>query len=183
MKKLFINSGSTQSINPWKKVNLQIPELNSQWWTTLICIRVTSRMCACLVIKFRQERWGGLAAATLHSYKGAHKNVTIKSLTGLHTTWTHLKSLIQLPLSTKARDGNVIIRAIKQTAYMKWIFPSFLCVSRVRVKADLFAFLSLVEPRKNTKYGTLTAIAWYLFCCSYPVGNHPSVNLRTSWGK
>lgn len=42
----FLNSASTESINPWKKANLQIPELHSQCWTTLICTRVTSAVCA-----------------------------------------------------------------------------------------------------------------------------------------
>lgn len=88
---------------------------------------------ACLVIKPRQRRWGSSAAATLTHLQG--KNVTLKSLTGLRTTWTHLASLIQLPLSTKARGVNGIIRAIKQTAYIKCPFTSFLCVNRASVSS------------------------------------------------
>lgn len=180
MKKLFINSASTKSINPWKKANLQIPELHSQCWTTLICTRVTSAVCvlqeACLVIKPRQRRWGTLAAATLHIYKAAHKTGSIKSLTGLHTTWTHWKSLIQLPLSTKARGGNVIIRGIEQTACLKCPFASCLCVRRITARVDLFAFLSLFELRKRQKYGVFIAIVRHLFCWSYSFGHHSSVN-------
>lgn len=45
-KKLFINAASIKPINPWKKVNLQKAELHSQCYATLICIRVTSAVCA-----------------------------------------------------------------------------------------------------------------------------------------
>lgn len=115
MKKLFINSASTKSINLWKKVNRQIPELHSQCWTALICTRVTSTVCASggLSSSQIQRRWDSLAAATLHIYKAVHKNVTIKSLTGSHATFTpqtHLPS----PRRQKNRCANTNTRAIKQ---------------------------------------------------------------------